>query len=286
MDNWDDLRFLVAVAKSGSMTAAARLLGTNVATVSRRIDRLTQQLGTAPFVRTPEGWRPSAQVAGLIEVAAAFEGRLATEVNSSQFPSADRARVTVRLGAPPFVSAHVLFPALIGTEGRLANVALEFSDRVVGEGLGEFDVIVRFGPPEAGRLRTKRVGSLRYQLWRRQDVTPAAAWVGLADVYDDSEPMRRGRARFGGDPVMRVANFDALAQVMLRTGLPGPLPELVAQKHEELRLMDGPEDGAPWTADFWVAYHESRKGDPAIEATVGWIEFAFSRAMSSVAAAA
>ena len=43
--------------------------------------------------------------------------------------------------------------------------------------------------------------------------------------------------------------------------------------------IEGPDEPPPWVADFWVAYHESRKGDPAIDAVVGWIESAFSRAM-------
>lgn len=278
MDNWDDLRFLVAVAKSGSMTAAARLLGTNVATVSRRIERLTQQLGTAPFVRTPEGWRPSAQVAGLIEVAAAFEGRLATEINSSQFPTGDRQRVTVRLGAPPFVSSHVLFPSLVGSGGRLSAIAIEFSDRIGGEGLGEFDVIVRFGQPEAGRLRTKKVGAMSYRIYRPLDWAGGTDWVGLSDAFEDSIPMVAARRRFGTTPVMRFATFEALVKGMEHTGLPGPLPDIVARGRPHVTPLTGPDEPPPWVAEFWVAYHESRKGDPAIEATVSWVEFAFSRA--------
>jgi DNA-binding transcriptional LysR family regulator len=281
MDNWDDLRFLVAVAKSGSMTAAARLLGTNVATVSRRIERLTHQLGAAPFVRTPEGWRPSPQVSGLIELASAFEGSLAAEINSSRPPGQDRQRVSVRLGAPPFITSRVLVPALSDPPARLSAVALEISDRITGEGLGEFDVIVRFGAPEAGRLRTKRVGSLSYRLFRRDDApeaTPGAGsdWIGLVDLHDDSAPMRMARERFAGPPSMRVATFDALAEVIGRTGLPGPLPDIVGRR-SGLAPLDGAIDPGPWVADFWIAYHESRRGDPAIEATVAWIEGAFAR---------
>lgn len=278
MDNWDDLRFLVAVAKSGSMTAAARLLGTNVATVSRRIDRLTHHLGAAPFVRTPEGWRPSPQVAGLIELASAFEGHLAAELNSSRLPGADLQRVSVRLGAPPFITSHVLVPALSDPPAGLSSVALEIADRITGDGLGEFDVIVRFGAPEAGRLRTKRVASLAYRLFCRASGPAGPDWVGLVDLHDDSAPMRMARERFAGAPSMRVATFDALAEVIGRTGLAGPLPDLVGLRRPGLAPLDGPVDPAPWVADFWIAFHESRRGDPAIEATVAWVEGAFARA--------
>ena len=55
MNNWDDLRFLVALSKTGTMTAAAKSLGTNTATVSRRIERLSETLGMPAFIKTGEG---------------------------------------------------------------------------------------------------------------------------------------------------------------------------------------------------------------------------------------
>jgi len=36
-DNWDDLRYVLAVAETGSVSAAARMLKVNHATVLRRI---------------------------------------------------------------------------------------------------------------------------------------------------------------------------------------------------------------------------------------------------------
>ena len=54
MNNWDDLRFLVALSKTGTMTAAAKSLGTNTATVSRRIERLSETLGMPAFIKTGE----------------------------------------------------------------------------------------------------------------------------------------------------------------------------------------------------------------------------------------
>ena len=36
-ENWDDLRFVLAVAETGTVSGAARLLGVNHATVLRRV---------------------------------------------------------------------------------------------------------------------------------------------------------------------------------------------------------------------------------------------------------
>ncbi|RZI55041.1 MAG: LysR family transcriptional regulator, partial [Pseudomonas sp.] len=42
--NWEDLQFFLTIARSGSLSGAARVLGVNQATVSRRLASLEQQL--------------------------------------------------------------------------------------------------------------------------------------------------------------------------------------------------------------------------------------------------
>ena len=54
--NWDDLRYCLAVAKEGSVTAAARKLAVNHTTVSRRISALEQELNVTLFDRSTTGW--------------------------------------------------------------------------------------------------------------------------------------------------------------------------------------------------------------------------------------
>lgn len=56
MINWDDLRFCLAVVKEGSVTAAARSLGVNHTTVSRRISALEKDLNVILFDRSTSGW--------------------------------------------------------------------------------------------------------------------------------------------------------------------------------------------------------------------------------------
>ncbi len=65
MLNWDDMRYMLAVARAGSMSGAARQLGVNHATVIRRIRQLEEQLGTAVFDRIGHNYviTPAGQVA-------------------------------------------------------------------------------------------------------------------------------------------------------------------------------------------------------------------------------
>src|SRR5262245_21851441 len=54
--HWDNLRHFLAVARSGSLSGAARRLRVNPATVLRRIQQLEQELETRLFLREPSGY--------------------------------------------------------------------------------------------------------------------------------------------------------------------------------------------------------------------------------------
>lgn len=76
--DWDDLRTLLAVARAGSLTEAARGLGISYSTVSRRLAALEGGLGSRLFERLASGYEPTPAGAELLEAArrmeAEFEG--------------------------------------------------------------------------------------------------------------------------------------------------------------------------------------------------------------------
>ena len=71
--NWDDLRFLVAIGREGTLAAAARRLKVDQTTVARRLRALEDTLGTPLFERSDKHWRPTAVGASVLERAARIE---------------------------------------------------------------------------------------------------------------------------------------------------------------------------------------------------------------------
>lgn len=69
--DWDDLKYVLEIARCGGVTAAARRLGVNHATVSRRMGALERRAGVRFFDRLPTGYAPTS--AGLEAVRAAEE---------------------------------------------------------------------------------------------------------------------------------------------------------------------------------------------------------------------
>src|ERR1700704_3255885 len=59
MLDWSDLRFLLEVARTGTLAAAGRKLGVDNTTVGRRLSALERDLGARLFARTPDGLVPT-----------------------------------------------------------------------------------------------------------------------------------------------------------------------------------------------------------------------------------
>ncbi|MCZ6652335.1 MAG: LysR family transcriptional regulator [Planctomycetota bacterium] len=71
--DWDDLRFVLATARAGTLVGAATSLNVTHTTVSRRLRSLEKELGVLLFDRTPDGWLPTAAGEDLVDTAAGME---------------------------------------------------------------------------------------------------------------------------------------------------------------------------------------------------------------------
>ncbi|QFT33101.1 HTH-type transcriptional activator AllS [Labrenzia sp. THAF82] len=117
MDNWDDLKFVLAIANAGNVTKAARALGVTHSTVSRRLSALEDRLGTRLFDRLPDGFKPT--VAGEEAVSAAR--RVETEVFA--LDTRITAQDTDLEGPLRVTAAQLLFQV------QVAEIMQKFSER-------------------------------------------------------------------------------------------------------------------------------------------------------------
>ena len=77
MDNWDEIRTAYHVARMGTVSGAAEVLGVHHATVIRHIDALEQRLGVKLFQRHPRGYTPTEAGEDLLRVAATTDDQFA-----------------------------------------------------------------------------------------------------------------------------------------------------------------------------------------------------------------
>src|SRR5271163_1270843 len=109
MIDWDDVRYFLAVARGGSVRAAAERLKVNHSTVLRRIAGLEERLGAHMFEKLPSGYRLTDAGEEVLEFAEQMEAssnRLETRVFGRDQGVRGLLRVTL---APP-LATHLLMP--------------------------------------------------------------------------------------------------------------------------------------------------------------------------------
>src|SRR5829696_7011729 len=111
MFDWNDLRYLIAVAQSGSTLAAARTLRVSQTTVARRIAALEEAIGTALFERRAAGYALTPAGSALLDQAQSVE-QAATGFAEAAAALARETSGTVRLTTEEIFANTLLGPML------------------------------------------------------------------------------------------------------------------------------------------------------------------------------
>lgn len=251
------------------MTAAAAALKTNIATVSRRIERAGETLGTPLFHREGGAWSVSTAGRAFISVAEEFESNLRREENNIDKAAGDQV-TTIRIAAPPVIISLLLLPALDRLLARDPLLNIVLMNRGQGSGLGEADLVVQTGDrPYAGRLRMHHVGSVGFGAYRFASGT-SPDWVALAPEFDRSLPSKLGYQIFGRPPRVRVDHFDHKLAAMKACGFGGILPDIAASAQPGLEPF-GNQPRPRLSLDLWYGYHISRVEDAVLQDVTSWL---------------
>jgi len=163
--NWDDTPAFLAVARTGTLTNAAGLLGTGVATVSRRIERLEIALGVPLFARQQTGYQLTDEGEALLPRAEALEEAMA----GFQAGAKAEAQVAghVRLATAENLANPIIIPALTTLLNRHPNLTLEVITDVATVNLHrrEADLAVRMVRPTSGNVSVRRIGTVGFGVY-------------------------------------------------------------------------------------------------------------------------
>jgi DNA-binding transcriptional LysR family regulator len=163
---WTALRDFLAVAESGSLSAAARRLGVSQPTLTRRMAALEDRLGTELFLRTPRGLELTETGESILEPARHMEQQ-ARNIEVA-VTGRDRALAgPVRITATEGLAIDWLTPELATFQRNHPDIEIQFLIRNTNVNLleREADIAVRLGRPHQVDLVARKVGDLAYGLY-------------------------------------------------------------------------------------------------------------------------
>ncbi len=164
MFDWNDLKYLLALAKEGSTLAAARSLGVDQSTVQRRLAELERRLALTLTRREKEGYRLTDT--GKTLLAGAEQVREAILAFERQVSLArDSATGVIRVTCPEPLAIRFSRSALIERFHALhpgLRVDFVLSDRYLDLTKGEADIALRSGDTDDGELIGRKIGD---SLW-------------------------------------------------------------------------------------------------------------------------
>ena len=108
--SWDHYRTFMAVLRTGSLSAAARLIGLTQPTVGRHIDAMESHFGSL-FIRSPSGFAPTELATRLSVYAESIEHDVAALIREATLKKSQHSG-TIRVTASEMVGAEVLPPML------------------------------------------------------------------------------------------------------------------------------------------------------------------------------
>ena len=244
MENWDDLRVFLAVARAGGLTGAGPVLKMDPATVGRRIARLEQRMGGALFAKSPQGYALTDLGARTRDHAGLAEEMLNLALDEGQ--GAAGLTGQIRIGAPDGC-ANFLLPQVCAQIQR-DNPGLEVQvlalPRVVNLSKREADMAVSVSAPDAGRLTVQKITDYQLHLAMRRDLPPVQTLADLGgfpvvgyipDMIFDKELDYLGTLGVRG--VQMASNSVSVQLQMLRQGGVGIVHDFALPFAPELRRI-------------------------------------------------
>ncbi|WP_293931529.1 LysR family transcriptional regulator [Iodobacter sp.] len=278
--DWNDLKYFLAVAREGGLSAAALKLGGSASTVSRHISALENRLGVKLFLRQQTGYLLTDQGTSiLMRVTEVENAMLTVERNGDQLQSVDEVSGLIRLAAAESLASYLIMPhmpeflalypkmqveLLVGAlpanlARREADVALRYGDSIVVDNnqdyITHFVGYVHFAP--------YCQKSLLADLSAEQDPWKTLPIIELSDCWAYLPMVKWLKQITQNRAPLIKGNTLHTQYVAVRCGLGITLlPEYVGDIDDMLVKLDAPS--VVPSRELWLVYHRDLKASQRV----------------------
>lgn len=277
MLDWDDLKTFLAIARYGTLSAAARALKVSQTTMGRRLDHLHVQAGATLLERTPAGFRLTPTGAAVLGEAERMEDA-ALSLERTISGGDQRLEGLVRVTTVEALAAHVLTAGIKPLHDVHPGIVIELitDNRSLSLARREADIAVRLGQFLAHETFVQKIGEMAFAVYASPDYLAAydqpnwstgATGHRTVRVQDDLLDTPDGRwfseHTAQAEPALLANSREVQVQgVIAGLGL-GHLPCYLAARHPGLVRL---ETGPPLTREIWMGVHRDTRHAPRIMA--------------------
>ena len=171
MNDWNELRLVLAVARAGSLTSAAKALGIDHSTVFRRLNAAEEKLGVRLFERLPGGVYEATGAGERVASSAERMEDVALALDRDIAGRDHRLSGRLRVTSSETLAHRVLTPHLAAFRAAHAGIVVELviDNRVLSLSRREADVALRPIRPREGDLWGRKLADIGWSAYGSRD---------------------------------------------------------------------------------------------------------------------
>jgi len=260
--DWDDIRVFLAIARAGTLGAAAREAGQTQPTMGRRLRALEAAVGHTLFQRTAEGFVLTQEGSALLLHAERMEQE-AFAIDRLLTGQALELSGTLRISSSDWFGVYVLTNVFAEFLGRHPQVSIELvtDARLFNLARREADLVFRITPFEEADIIQRKLMHMDYALYGPSGclqpqagdghghslITMDSAFGKLPDVAWLQKMLPNARTLFGSN------NREVQARMCAEGVGLAVLPRPLGDQTPGIERIDLGE--APPGRDVWFGYH-------------------------------
>lgn len=263
--NWNDLRFFIEVARNGRLLTAAKRLGVNHTTVSRRITALENALEVKLFEQADDGFHLTEMGENLLPLAQQMEGISELTKERVQL-SGQSLSGTIRIGAPDGFGNSFLADQITKFITDNPDLTIELLPVPMTHNLQkrEVDLYITFGPSKSDNVVSTKITDYKLNLYTSKifaeanqvdlcsvdDIVKCPFAGYITDILYSDELNFNKHISASLHSQFQSSTFFAQKQFVVNGGGFGVLPHYLA--HQDDRLIPVLTDRFSFIRSYWL----------------------------------
>ena len=274
--DWDDLKVVLTLSRTGTLAGAARELRVDATTVGRRLAAIEAVLSARLFDRLTSGY--VATEAGHRAIRRAEEVERATQSLQNEIEGTDqRIDGRVRLTGLDAIFDHLIIPRLPRLLDRYPGLEITFSSNsdFVDLSRREADIALRSREPRHPDSVGRRLGLLAQAAYAAKTLPPGTrpALIGPPSEFEGSDFARVLAESFLTGTIVARASSESHILALVKAGVGiGVLDCFVGDRDPDLqRVLPNPV----WTQTAWAETHLAMAKAPRIRVVLDFLQEMF-----------